>query len=291
MRYTLTNYEVYLEVDSMGATLTSLRDVHGVEYLWQGDPAYWKGQAPLLFPVVGGVRDKKCRIGGQEYPMPRHGVARIHEFRKEEAGADTLSFLLTADTETKSMYPFDFTLQVDFILTGRTLTQRFTVTNRDEKEMPFCLGCHPGFNVPLLPGEQFTDYVVKFAKTETCDSPIIDGATDLILTGQRQPVLDHTDTLPLTHALFYRDALVLEQLQSRQVSLYSTETLRGVEMDFHGFEYFGIWQAKDAPFVCLEPWTGTATTDLEGDDLAEKRGMALLAPGDSKELSMKLTLL
>lgn len=291
MTYKLTNNELYVEVNSLGAGLTSLRDVHGTEYLWQGGPKYWKGQAPLLFPIVGALRNGRALIGGKECAMPRHGVARINTFKKTAEKADAITFTLESNDDTKKMYPFDFALSVSFELSGTTLIERFDVVNRGEVPMPFCLGCHPGFNIPLMAGEALSDYVLRFDRTETCDSPVIDPATDLILEGERRPVLDHTDTLPLCAALFEKDALVLEHIRSRGVSLYSLKTSRGIRMDFDGFNYFGIWQAKGAPFLCLEPWTGTATTDRESDVFEEKRGMTLLPPGESEELIMKITIL
>lgn len=287
----LTNNRLYIEIDTLGATLVSLRDVMGQEYLWQGDPAYWKGQAPLLFPIVGALRDGKAMLNGQQIAMPRHGLARINSFKKIGEGADSLTFRLSSDDETRKMYPFDFTLDVEFALVETTLIERFTVTNRGETPMPFCLGCHPGFNIPLDQQESIEDYVIRFACTENCDSPTIDPSTDLILEHDRRPVLQNSDCLPLSHALFEKDALVLENLKSRSVSMYSKHTLRGVEMTFDGFDYFGIWQAKNAPFVCLEPWTGTATTDGESDDFAAKRGMTLLEKGESQELLMKISIL
>lgn len=287
----LTNNKLYIEVDTLGAGLVSLRDVMGCEYLWQGDPKFWKGQAPLLFPIVGALREGRAMIEGKEYSMPRHGVARISEFKKVDSGADSITFRLKANDETKKMYPFDFTLDVEYSLRENSLIQRFTVTNNGEDPMPFCLGCHPGFNIPLEEGETIEDYVIKFACKESCDSPLLDEKTGIVLTQERQSVLNNSDTLGLCHEMFYKDALVLESLKSRKASMYSKNSMRGVEVTFDGFDYFGIWQAKDAPFVCLEPWTGTATLDSEGDDFAAKRGMKTLASGESCELIMKIEIM
>lgn len=291
MIYKLTNNRLYIEVDSLGAGLLSLRDVMGCEYLWQGDPAFWKGRAPLLFPIVGALRDGRATISGKATEMPRHGLARISNFKKISEGPDSMTFSLRANEETKQAYPFDFELKVEYALRENSLVQHFTVINHGDEPMPFCLGCHPGFNIPLFEDEKLEDYIIRFQQVETCDSPVIDPKTDLIMEDDRRPVLENSDTLKLSHSLFDKDALVLENLRSRRVSMYSTETLRGVEMEFDGFGYFGIWQAKNAPFVCLEPWTGTATTDKEGDDFASKRGMTVLKGGESAELNMKITIL
>lgn len=287
----ITNNLVYAQIDTLGGQLVSLRDLHGTEYLWQGDPRYWKGQAPILFPIVGGLRDGKASIGDKVCEMPRHGLARTRQFKRLSSRTDAAAFQLRADDSTKSVYPFDFVLTVSYELADHSITQLFTIENAGEGEMPFCLGLHPGFNIPLDKEEQFTDYVLSFETEETCDSPVLDPDTGLLLTGRRRPVLENSRQLRMDHDLFREDALVLESLRSRTVSLYSTVSGRGVEMSFDGFDYFGVWQPQDAPFVCLEPWTGTATCDNEDDIFAHKRGMKLLKPGESCQLSCKVTLL
>lgn len=292
MLVNISNQIVYASVDSMGAQLVSLRDVHGREYLWQGDPKYWKGQAPVLFPIVGALRDNKAVIDGETYILPRHGLARISSFRPVSSGSDRAAFRFAADAETRKAYPFDFVLDIEFQLTDNTLAEIFTVTNRGSRVMPFALGGHPGFNLPLEPEEEsLADYVLEFALPETCDSPTLDPTTSLIQESKRRPVLENQRILPLRHELFYEDALILENLKSRRVSAYSRETGRGIGMEFGGFDYFGIWQPRAAPFLCLEPWTATATLDSESDVLSEKRDMILLEPGGSRQFILKISIL
>ena len=287
----ITNHQIYAVIDTLGGQLVSLKDVHGKEYLWQGDPAFWKGQAPILFPIVGSLREGKTEIDGETYSMPRHGLARTRQFQRLSSRSDAAVFRLAADADTKSAYPFDFSLTVSYELAGQSLTQLFTVKNEGEGEMPFCLGLHPGFNVPLDDEEDFGDYVLTFERGETCDSPVLDPETGLVRTAARRPVLENTRQLPLCHELFAADALVLENLRSRKVCLYSKHSGRGVEMNFDGFDFFGVWQPQNAPFVCLEPWTGTATCDDEDDLFAHKRGVKLLGPGEGCQLACKITLL
>ena len=87
-------------VDTLGAELVSCRREGGPEYIWTGDPAYWAGRNPLLFPVVGNLRDGKVRIGGREYAMARHGFARRREFVPEDRGEDWARLVLSADPDT-----------------------------------------------------------------------------------------------------------------------------------------------------------------------------------------------
>ena len=290
MLHSLNNNKIYITVDSIGAQLRSIADLHGVQYLWQGSDKYWRDSAILLFPIIGALRDKKALINGEYYSMPSHGIARGYSFKKIESGADALAFEMKSNEETKKMYPFDFTYQISFELTDMCLTQRITVINDGDAPMPYTLGCHPGFNVPFDADEEFGDYVIKFEKAETCDSPTIEKPSSIILEDKRMEVLQNSDTLSLTHEMFYNDALILENIKSRSVTLMSTNTYKGVQVDFDGFDYLGLWQFKDAPFVCVEPWTGTATTNKESDDFASKRGMKTLNKNERAEYIMRISL-
>jgi len=285
----LTNNKLYISIDSLGAQLMSLRDLVGTEYLWQGDEKYWKGRSPILFPIVGSLKNKKTYIDGLEYTMPQHGLARISEFKLKKNLTDSAVYTFSSNDETKKSYPFDFELEVTYSVSDFSLIVSFCVINKDSKSMPFGLGGHPAFNIPIFSDENFENYKIKFEKTENCDSPVVDQKLCTIISKERISALDNTNFINLKHELFYNDALVLENLKSRSVSMYSVETGRGIKMDFDGFDYFGIWQAKDAPFVCLEPWTSTATLDVEDDDLRHKRGIIELAPGETKEFCYKIT--
>ena len=287
----LTNNKLYIEIDSLGAQLMSLRDLVGTEYLWQGDEKYWKGRSPILFPVVGSLRNKKTIIDGKEYTIPQHGFARINEFKLKKKLTDSAVYSFSSNQETKKSYPFDFELEVTYTISDFSLIVSFKVMNKDNKSMPFGIGAHPAFNIPILSDENFEDYKIQFEKMENCDSPVIDIKCATIISKERVSALENTNSINLKHELFYKDALVLENLKSRSVSMNSVETGRGIKMDFGGFDFLGIWQAHDAPFVCLEPWTSTATQDVEDDNLRHKRGIIELSPGESKEFCYKITIL
>ena len=246
-------------IDTLGAELVSFMGDDGFEHIWQGDKTYWGGHAPVLFPIVGALRDNRTCINGEWYEMKRHGVARHEEFTVTEQGEDYVTLQLTANEETKKQYPFDFVLTVSYYLTGSSITTKFTVKNADTKPMPFCIGGHPGFNIPIQSDEVFEDYDIVFE-------------------------VDDTDTIPLQHSLFYRDALVFENLNSTCVSLKSRQSGRGVMMEFSGFPMLGIWSAaNDGPYVALEPWTGCATAVQEDDVFEKKHGMRTLQPGEEAE--------
>ena len=201
-----------------------------------------------------------------------------------EQGEDYVTLQLTANEETKKQYPFDFVLTVSYYLTGSSITTKFTVKNADTKPMPFCIGGHPGFNIPIQSDEVFEDYDIVFEEKEDQKCPTLDMESCLIDFEKTNFELDDTDTIPLQHSLFYKDALVFENLNSTCVSLKSRQSGRGVMMEFSGFPMLGIWSAaNDGPYVALEPWTGCATAVQEDDVFEKKHGMRTLQPGEEAE--------
>lgn len=292
MLYTISNGSLTAQVDSLGAQLVSLKGTDGAELIWTGDPNYWKGQAPVLFPMVGALRAGKTLIGGQWYEMGQHGFARHMEFASAQVGTDSLSLTLTSNAETKKMYPFDFAFTVTYALTESGYTTTFTVENTGTETMPFAVGGHPGFNIPVGEDAAFEDYTIVFEKPETQRCPAIVMGRGLIDPTGCVFTLDDQREIPLRHSLFYQDALVFEQLDSHWVQVCNKKTGRGVAMDFTGFPMFGIWSAQnDGPYVCLEPWTGCATRTTEGDEFGEKHGMTLLPPGEISTHTFAVTIL
>lgn len=291
MIYEISNKFFTAKVDSLGAQLISLKGSGGHEYLWVGDPEYWREHAPVLFPIVGALRENRTRIDGQWYEMTRHGFAKRMEFSLKEQGEDYLALSLEASGETRAVYPFNFTFIVTYTLTDQGISTRFTVKNTGERPMPYSVGGHPGFNLPVDEEAEFEDYTIQFRQNECQDCPVIDLGTGLI-DGERKGFHLDGKEIPLQHSLFYQDALVFEHLNSQTVRIVNKKTGKGIEMDFAGFPMLGIWSAvNDGPYVCLEPWTGCATLSTEGDEFREKKGMRELAPGDQTEHSFTVRVL
>ncbi len=291
MLYEITNGTLTAQVDSLGAQLVSLKGPQGFEYLWTGDPAYWREHAPVLFPIVGALRDGKTIIGGKTYEMGRHGFAKKMEFALKERSEGSVSLCLRANEETKQAYPFDFALFVAYTMTETGVSTRFTVENTGTGPLPFSVGGHPGFNIPANEEAAFEDYTIQFEKPESQTCPVIDMRAGLIDWTKEGFRLEGAE-IPLRHSLFYQDALVFEKLQSQRVKIVNKATGRGVEMDFSGFPMLGVWSAaNDGPYVCLEPWTGCATLTTEGDQFQEKKGMTLLAAGDKAAYQFSVRIL
>lgn len=289
MRITLNGWGCRAEVDTAGGELVSYRDKTGLEYIWQGDPAYWAGRNPLLFPVVGACRDGVVAFGGREYPMQRHGFARRRSFTLMDQGADWAVLELREDGESLACYPFPFRLQVRQQLLSNGFSTTATVHNPGQEPMPFCLGGHTAFRCPLLPGEVFEDYQLVFEQRESCAAMVPGGG--FLDRGRTLPCLTDTDTLPLSYQVFDRyDTLVLEGLRSRSVCLRHRETGRGVRMDFADFPMLALWTmpGRQAPYLCIEPWHGCPAMEGEGREMGQKAHCITLAPGETRRLSYRV---
>ena len=313
-------------VDPMGAQLLSLR-LDGREYLWQGDPRFWARRAPVLFPIVGSLRDGRAESAQGPCVMGRHGIARNYEHAVVDRAADgsSVTFELRDSAETRAAYPYGFKLNMTYVITGEaTLSQTFHVTNTGDATLPFCVGGHPAFNVPMgaslqdagdgegeacgesgethggsdaacvplsvAAAETFEDYVLKFARPWSCTLPVI-GNDGLMSWDNALECPQGTDTVALTHASFAHDALMFTDVPDSALTLLGTKSGHGVRVEFPGFPYIGVWSAaNDAPFVALEPWSGHTTTHDEDDIFEHKAGMTLLAPGETNERTFSITL-
>lgn len=291
MIYEIKDKSFTARIDSRGAQLVSLQGAGGQEYLWTGDQKYWGEHAPVLFPIVGALREGRTMVDGKWYEMGRHGFAKRSEFTLKERGEDWVALSLSDNEETRAVYPFGFTLTVTYRLAAGGIETRFTVENTGDRELPYAVGGHPGFNLPVDEEAEFEDYAIVFPEEERQACPVIDLETGLI-DGEKKGFTFEGKEIPLQHSLFYQDALVFEGLKSRSVRIVNKKSGRGIEMDFSGFPMLGIWSAvNDGPYVCLEPWTGCATLTTEGDKLREKKGMTRLAPGERKENSFTVRVL
>ena len=279
-------------VDTLGGELVSFRDEQGVEYIWQGDPAFWPGRNPNLFPVVGALKDQTVHVGGKPYHMGRHGFARQSEFSVAERGEDYAVLELRHSPQTLEQYPFAFVLRVRHQLTGKGFSTSFEVSAPGEQGLLFCVGGHTGFNCPMRAGERFEDYRLVFEQKEDV-RPLIPTGQGLLRAGLLGPGLEGGDTIALDHQVFDEvDTLICEGLRSKRVTLRHKDGGRGIRMDFGQFPMVAFWtMAKaDAPYICLEPWQGCAAWEEEDGEFAGKRHAVRLAPGEEKRLAYTVEL-
>lgn len=268
----IQNKDLRIAINSDGAELDSIvHKQHQLEYLWQGDAAFWGKKSPILFPIVGTLKDNQFSYKGKNYTLARHGFARDKAFKLEHYAEDKATFLLTSGNDTLKHYPFSFECRLHYAVTNNTLSVTYAVKNTGVKDMYFSVGGHPAFRVPLVDNTDYTDYFIQLNTTETKGRyPLsIDG----LLEVKPNPFLQNTDKIPLHPSLFYEDAVVLKHLSATSMAIVSDKTPHGLRMTFEEFPYFGIWAAKNAPFVCLEPWCGIADSVNTTQDLTEKEGI------------------
>lgn len=278
-------------IDSMGAQLMSLK-VGDAEYLWQGDPEFWARRAPVLFPNVGCLINDTAVSEEGPVHLKRHGIARLYDHAVAEADENSVTFELVSNEETRAAYPYDFKLNMGYAVDGTSLTQSFKVTNTGDVPLPFTLGGHPAFNVPVpsAEGESFDDYKLVFPEAWTANVPKIDeaGIHDF---GQMTTLFENVREMDLTHDLIDRLlTIVFCDVPQNRVTLVGKKSGHGVEVEFPGFDYLGVWSASStAPFVAIEPWHGCASAIDEGERFENKRDTIVLAPGETTELAFTVT--
>jgi galactose mutarotase-like enzyme len=278
MIYTLKNQYLSAKISALGAELQSLRD-HKREYIWQAQPEYWAKHSPVLFPFVGEHKDGHYLYEGKRYDLPRHGFAFKKIFEVQQISEAEIVFLLEADAESWAIYPFDFRLEIRYRLLGPALQCHYKVSNpQADKPLYFSLGAHPAFD---LPGD-YHDYYLHFEQDELLQRWHTQQG---LVSGERSALALQAKTLPLSYELFYQDALVLHDLQSERISVGHQKEGVLFDFEFQNYPYFGIWAAKNANFVCLEPWCGIADTPSHNQMLEDKLGIVPLAGHESFERS------
>ena len=289
----LSSPQLTAAINPQGAQLSALRDAQGTDLLWNGDPAVWSGRAPILFPIVGTLAGGSYRLGSRTYQLPRHGFARNRRFQVLSTSAARAVFRLAADAETLSVYPFHFELDVEFALAGASLTLTTTVRNVGEEEIPASLGYHPAFLWPLPYGQPRSAHFIEFATDEAGPVRRLDGAG--LLSEERIPTPIAGRRLALRDELFANDALILDQVRSREVTYGASSGLSSLQgprirVEFPDSPYLGIWSKPGAGFVCIEPWRGIADPQEFSGDFHSKPGVFIVPPATAKATQMTITL-
>jgi galactose mutarotase-like enzyme len=284
---TITSGSLTTTIAHHGAELQSLKDSDGREYMSDGNPAYWGGRAPLLFPIVGRLNEDRLRLNDAHYVMLKHGFARKSNFTLIDHTAEAAYFRVSDSAETRAQYPFAFELDAHFRLTDATLHMAITVRNTGDTDLPFSFGYHPAFAWPLPGGGARADHQITFEADEpaslcrlTSDGLIL---PDLVPT----PVTGNQFTLD--DALFEQDALIWKTLVSRRLS-YGATGHTSLDITFPNTDWLGIWTKPSAGFVCIEPWAGSADDEGYQGDFRNKPGVMSLAPQKERQFRMDVTL-
>ena len=279
---TISDSTLSAQVSSQGAELVRLRDRNGLDLLWDGDPAFWNGRSPILFPIVGEAKGNRIRVAGRHYEIGRHGFARTSRFVLVSSGTEHCTWRLEASEATRRQYPFGFRLDITYRIEAGVLEMTAAVTNTGGDAMPAAFGFHPALRWPLPYGKPRAAHEIVFERDEP--APIrrpVDGL--LSLAQYPTPVRDRR--LVLRDDLFEAGAMVFDGLASR--SLVYGEALR---VSFPHMPHLGIWTKPGAGFVCIEPWQGHASPEDFDGDLADKPGMIAIMPGTTESFAMSIAL-
>ncbi|MCF4101310.1 aldose 1-epimerase family protein [Gillisia sp. M10.2A] len=286
----IENDKLSIEVKTAGAELCSIKNKEtGLEYIWQGDPEVWNSHAPVLFPIVGGLKEDRFQFEGNWFEMPRHGIFRRNpEVSLKSSDDSTLCFSLRSSEASLKKYPFKFEFEVTFELEESQLKISHEVTNLDVNPLYFSVGGHPAFNAPLYDGEEYSEYYLEFDRPITVNTHVLD--KDGLVTNKTLPVLKNESQLKLHKNLFDKDALIFKNITSKQVALKSKQHGLILNVSYEDFQHLGIWAKPKAPYVCIEPWLGIADSSNTNQDLKTKEGINKLMPSHKFTAAYTITI-
>lgn len=288
MRYKMKNEKLTVEIESLGAELKSVKsNTTGMEYMWYGRPEYYKRTSPILFPIVGSLRNQEYFYEGKKYPMPQHGFARDMEFEVKSQSEDEIWFLLVSDSSTLEKYPFEFELHIGYRLTESTLKVMWKVVNKSNKEMYFSIGAHSEFNCPLHGEADKTGYGLDFNTKQNVLASRING--DGLMMSPKQELQLKDGKMLFPEGFFDDGVYIVENDQTHRVSLKDPSGKAYVTVSFDA-PLFGVWspEKKNAPFVAIEPWYGRCDRDTFEGELCDREWGNKLNPDSTFEKSYEI---
>ena len=291
MEYTINNDIISLTVSSRGGEPQSVKSADGVDYLWLGSTDYWPGKGPWLFPFIGRLFEERYMYGGVSYPLSIHGFLRASEMELASLGKDFVTLRLDSNEQTLACYPFRFRLTMSYKLVNNSVRIGIDVINQDDKTMLFAIGGHAGYNVPLEKGLKFEDYYLEFSEA-AAPKRAEPRPTNLMNGNFIDYPLKDGRIIELRHDLFDNDAVILKDAP-RSVTLKSDKGSRAVRVDYPDCEYIAFWHTvrKEAPFICVEPWTALPGCEGEVQELEKHKDMISLAPGATYRHECAITII
>ncbi|MDD3056101.1 MAG: aldose 1-epimerase family protein [Aliarcobacter sp.] len=275
MNYEIKNSFIKAKIKSFGAELNSLQKIdEDLEYIWQGDSKYWNRHSPILFPIVGRLKNDSYTYQNQKYNMTQHGFARDKEFEVIKNEVDFIEFRLKSDEKTLEIYPFAFELYLSYKLEKSKLIVSYKVINKLDDKILFSIGAHPAFNWTLKEDEKKENYFIEFEDLKQTKRYFLN---DLGLLYKKEDFKIIDNKIPLNEKLFKNDALVFNDLNIKRVSLKNIKNENFIRLNFEKFPYLGIWsKPSGAPFICIEPWFGIADDENSIQNFEEKKGLITL---------------
>ena len=285
----IQNATFKISVTKIGAELCSLfSKTTNKEFMWQANPAIWGSHAPVLFPIIGCLKDGKFLFEGVAYSVPKHGFIRNNATLESKiVGENCIEFRSIYKDESLKNYPFKYEFIVRYILLEDGVKVEHTIINHDTKNpMYFSLGGHPGFNCPFFENEKYEDYYIEFEVPETDYTWLV--SKDGLIENKSISYLKDAKTLPLHSDIFVKDALIFKNLKSKKVTLKSKNHSVALTVDISEFDYLGLWAKPNAPFVCIEPWLGISDTVTTNQNFIQKEGIQRLEAGETKVISYEI---
>ena len=275
MNYEIKNEHIKAKIKSFGAELNSLQKIdEDLEYMWQGDSKYWNRHSPILFPIVGRLKNDSYTYQNQKYNMTQHGFARDKEFEVIKNEVDFIEFRLKSDEKTLEIYPFSFELYLSYKLEKNSLIVSYKVINKSDDKMLFSIGAHPAFNWTLKEDEKKENYFLEFENIKETKRYFLNDK-GLVYDSVDLKIIDNK--IALNEELFKNDALVFNDLNIKTLTLKNSNNENFVKLNFENFPYLGIWsKPSGAPFLCIEPWYGVADSFDSSKNLEDKKGIITL---------------
>jgi galactose mutarotase-like enzyme len=283
MNTTIKNSYLIAVINPKGAELISLKTNKNKEYIWEGNPVFWGKHSPVLFPIVGTLKNNSYHYNETEYHLSRHGFARDMEFQLLEKSENSVIFSLSSSEESFKVYPFDFEFQIIYTLDENKLNITYNIINNNECIMPFSIGAHPAFALP----NSFEDYSLTFEHSEN----LISYELENDLLSDKFTTIKMTDNqIPLNYSLFEKDALIFKKLQSKKITILENKN-PFLSVKFNDFPNLGIWTKNEAPFLCIEPWIGYSDTIHSSGNILEKEGIQLIEPKKTFQCNFNIEIL
>ncbi len=277
----IKNEFLTVEISPIGAELQSIKTALGRELLWQGNPEFWSGRSTNLFPFIGRLFEGRYTHNGNSYPMEIHGFAKNANFSVDSQDETEATFSITDDEKSRTMYPFSFCFGIKYTLTAKKLSVVYSVENKSDETMYYGVGGHPGFNLPLADGLDFSDYYIEMNADKVYRSTTTDNK---LMSGDKVVYPELADNkIKLKHELFDDDAFILCET-SGSICLKSDKDEGYIKVDYPDMKHCAFWHAvgKEAPYVCVEPWTGVPGRDNIVEELSKFPDMISSAPGEVK---------
>ena len=281
-KFYLENMYLKVTINQQGAEIAKiLSKENGNDYLWNADEKFWKRSAPVLFPIVGSLKDGKYTVDGQDYPMSQHGFARDMEFKMiKQPDGKKIIFRLEYNEETLKVYPYKFALEVEYNLDKYKLTTTWRVFNLDDKEIHFQIGGHPAFMCPIKKGEKQSEYFFNFDTDKELKYGLLNDKG--LLESEGSVLANDGGLVKIDEHMFDKDALIFEGNQANKVSICKPDGMSYISVGFDA-PLFGLWSpaGKGAPFICIEPWYGRADKASFSGDITEREYDNKLAVGET----------